>query len=182
MSEIVQVLLSGLGGQGIILAGLLLGQAGATDGKHVAGSSSYGAQARGSDCTSEIVLSSGPIDFPHLTAADILMAMSQGAYDRHRIEVREESGLILYDQGQVKPKESFTLRQVGIPATEYAVKKLKNGQVANIILTASLIEITKVVSQKAFRESIRKHVSQRFQNLNLKAMQVGIELGRKVHG
>jgi 2-oxoglutarate ferredoxin oxidoreductase subunit gamma len=182
VSEIIQVLLSGFGGQGIVLAGHLLGQAGAADGKRVAVASSYGAQARGSDCASEIILSSEPIDFPHLTVADILMAMSQRGYDQSQAEVKLESGIILYDQDQVKPNESLGLRQIGIPATEYAVKRLKNGQVANIILTASLVEITKLVSLKSFRQAIRAHVSPRFQDLNLKAMQVGINLGRKVHG
>ena len=71
--------LSGFGGQGVVLAGILLGQAGVIDGKYVSGSNSYGAQARGSGCKSEIVFSDGPIDFPHLTTADILVAMSQGS-------------------------------------------------------------------------------------------------------
>ena len=80
MTEMIQVRLSGFGGQGIILAGLLLGQAGVIEGKYIAGSDSYGAQARGSGCKSEIVFSDGPIDFPHLITSDILVAMSQGAY------------------------------------------------------------------------------------------------------
>jgi 2-oxoglutarate ferredoxin oxidoreductase subunit gamma len=182
MTEIVQVRLSGFGGQGIVLAGLLLGQAGAVDRKYVAGSSSYGAQARGSDCKSEVIISSGPIDFPHVTVPDILMVMSQSAYDQYHGDVKAESGLILYDEGPVKPREVLALRQVGVPATETALKKLKNGQVANIVLTCSLIEITKVVSQEAIREAIRSHVSERFREINLKAMQIGTELGRKAHG
>jgi 2-oxoglutarate ferredoxin oxidoreductase subunit gamma len=74
MPNIMQVRLAGLGGQGVILAGLLLGQAGVFDGRSVSGSNFYGAQARGSGCKSEIVFSDGPIDFPHLVTADILVA------------------------------------------------------------------------------------------------------------
>ena len=181
MREIKQIRLSGFGGQGVVLAGMLLGEAGATDGKVVAGSNSYGAQARGSGCQSEIVLSEGPIDFPHLTTADILIAMSQGAYHLYYQDVKEVSGLILYDQGQVIPKEGLKVRQIGIPATQSALKKLKNKQVANIVLLGALIETTKVVSAKAMRKAIQTHVSERFKDLNLKALQLGLTLGRGVH-
>src|SRR5512137_2871188 len=101
MAEITQVRWSGFGGQGVVLAGVLLGEAGVIDGKYIAGSNSYGAQARGSGCKSEIVFSNEPIDFPHLITADILVAMSQGAYDLYCREVKESTGIILYDQGQV---------------------------------------------------------------------------------
>ncbi|NWF92519.1 MAG: 2-oxoacid:acceptor oxidoreductase family protein [Syntrophaceae bacterium] len=182
MPAIIQVRLSGFGGQGIVLAGILLGEAGVIEGKYVAGSNSYGAQARGSNCKSEIVFSDGPIDFPHLTKADILLAMSQGAYNLYCEDVKEGSGLILFDQGQVMPREGLHLIEIGVPATEYALKRLKNRQVANIVLLGAFIEITKIVSRKAMEKAIRVHVAERFRSLNLKALQIGIELGRRVHG
>lgn len=182
MVETRQVRLSGFGGQGVVLAGMLLGEAGVIEGRHVAGSNSYGAQARGSGCKSEVVFSGGPIDFPHVVNADILVAMSQGAYQTYCQDVREESGLILYDQGQVIPREGLNLRQIGVAATEYALKKLDNKQVANIVLLGSLIEITKIVSPRAIRKAIEKHVGERFKALNLKALRIGMELGRRFHG
>jgi 2-oxoglutarate ferredoxin oxidoreductase subunit gamma len=182
MPEITQVRLTGFGGQGIILAGLLLGEAGVIDGKNIAGSNAYGAQARGSNCKSEIVFSDGPIDFPHLTTPDILVSMSQGAYHMFCEDVKEKSGLILFDQSQVVPREGLNLIQMGIPATEYALKRLKNKQVANLILLGALIEVTKIVSLKAIRTAIHTHGNERFRNLNLKALQIGIKLGRQIHG
>ena len=181
MREMQQIRLSGFGGQGVVLAGMLLGEAGVMDGMVVAGSNSYGAQARGSGCQSEIVLSESPIDFPHLTTADILIAMSQGAYHLYYQDVKEPSGLILYDQGQVIPKEGLNVRQIGIPAAQSALKKLKNKQVANIVFLGALIEITKIVSPGAMRKAIGAHVSERFKDLNLKALQLGLTLGRGVH-
>jgi 2-oxoglutarate ferredoxin oxidoreductase subunit gamma len=182
MTEIIQVRFSGLGGQGVVLAGLLLGQAGVIEGKYVSGSNSYGAQARGSGCKSEIVLSDHPIDFPHLLTADILVAMSQGAYNYYCGDAKAETGLILYDQGLVTPKEALKLKQIGIPATEISVKGLKNKQVANIVFLGTLVETTKIVSHKAIQKAIDQHVSKRFRGLNLKALQVGMDLGRKIHG
>jgi len=182
MGEITQVRVSGFGGQGVVLAGLLLGAAGVLEGRYVAGSNSYGAQARGSGCKSEIVFSDCPVDFPHLTTADVLMAMSQGAYDMYFRDMKERSGLILYDSGLVTPKENPQIRQIGLPATETAVKKLKNKQVANIVFLGGLIEITRIVSSKAIRKAIQRHVSERFRSLNLKALTAGMALGRQIHG
>jgi 2-oxoglutarate ferredoxin oxidoreductase subunit gamma len=182
MSEIIQVCLSGFGGQGIILAGLLLGQAGVIDGRYVSGSSSYGAQARGSECRSEIVFSDHPIDYPHLIEVDHLIAMSQKTYDPYSKEVKEDSGFILYDHGTVTPKENLKVKQVGFPATEYSVKKLKNKQMANIVLLGAFVEITKLVSLKAIKKAICTHVSERFKEINLKALQLGMELARHRNG
>ena len=181
MREIKQIRLSGLGGQGIILAGDLLGQAGVMDGRYIAGSNTYGAQARGSACKSEIVLADRPIDYPHLTTADILVVMSQGAYNIYSEDVKEPSGLILYDNGLLKPRKELNLKQVGVPATEYAVKRLKNRQVANIVILGALIETTKIVSQKGIEKAIALHVSERFRNINLKAFRLGMELGREMN-
>ncbi len=180
MTEIIQIRLSGLGGQGIILAGFLLGQAGVTEGRYVSGSDSYGAQARGSGCKSEIVFSKGPIDFPHLTTSDILVAMSQGAYQAYRKDVTA-GGLIFYDNGFVTPEEGLTANQNGISATEMSIKELKNKQVANIILLGALVEITRIVSPRSIQKAITIHIGERFRSLNLKAFQIGIELGKKIH-
>jgi 2-oxoglutarate ferredoxin oxidoreductase subunit gamma len=182
MTETTQIRLSGFGGQGVVLAGILLGEAGAIDGKYVSCSNTYGAQARGSGCKSEIVFSNGSIDFPHLTTADILVAMSQGAYNMYCEDIEEDSGLILYDRTLVSPRAELRVEQMGVPATEVSVKRLKNKQVANIVLLGVLIEKAKIVSPKAMRKAIALHVSDRFRTLNLKALQVGVELGRREHG
>ncbi len=179
MAEMMQVRLSGFGGQGIILAGLLLGQAGVIEGKNVAGSDSYGAQARGSGCRSEIVFSDGPIDFPHLVTSDILVAMSQEAYNTYWKDVKED-GLIFYDQGLVIPEQGLKVKQKGVAATEISIKKLKNKQVANIVLLGVVVEATGIVSPKAVQKAIALHIGERFRTLNLKALRRGMELGKKI--
>ncbi len=179
MTEMIQVRLSGFGGQGIILAGLLLGQAGVIEGKYIAGSDSYGAQARGSGCKSEIVFSDGPIDFPHLITSDVLVVMSQGAYHTYYKDVKEQ-GIIFYDQGLVTPEQGLRVRQRGVDATGISIKKLKNKQAANIVLLGVVVETTKIVSPKAIQKAIALHIGKRFRALNLKALRIGIELGKKI--
>jgi 2-oxoglutarate ferredoxin oxidoreductase subunit gamma len=96
--------------------------------------------------------------------------------------VKKKSGLILYDRSLVTPREGVEVKQVGLPCTEVALRKLENKQVANLILLGVLIEITKIVSPKAIRKAIALHVSERFQSLNLKAFRLGMALGRQIHG
>ncbi len=182
MRPIIQVRLSGFGGQGVVLAGVLLGQAGALDGRFMAGSNSYGAQARGSGCKAEIVFSDNPIDFPHLMVADILIAMSQGGYEQYAPDVRPASGLILYDQGQVNPKEDLSLRQLAIPATSLAIKALKSKQTANIVFLGALVGITDILSFRAMQKAIRLHITERFRKINLEALRIGLNVGRQVRG
>ena len=182
MPGITQIRLGGFGGQGIVLAGVLLGHAGVLEGKQVSVSNSYGVAARGSDCKSEIIFAQGPIDYPHLIAADFFVAMSQGAYDSYIKDVRPGSGLVLLDSGFVKPREVPQVTQKAIPATNAAIARLKERQAANIVLLGALVEASGIVSAKAVQKAIRTQIDERFRALNLKAFSLGMELGRQVHG
>jgi 2-oxoglutarate ferredoxin oxidoreductase subunit gamma len=181
MSGFVQVRISGFGGQGIVLAGVLLGRAGVLEGRSAAGSNSYGAQARGSACKAEVVLAEGLIDFPHVLTADILAAMSQGGYEQYRREVKP-GGLILYDRGLVHPDEDFEVKQIGIYATEEVLKKFKTQQPANLVMLGALIEITRLVSLQGMVKAISLEIPERFKKINLDALKLGVRLGKQIHG
>jgi 2-oxoglutarate ferredoxin oxidoreductase subunit gamma len=183
MPAIMQVRLGGLGGQGIVLAGSLLGEAGVLDGKFAAGSNSYGAQARGSSCRADIVFSEDPIDYPHLTVVDIFAAYSQQAYDLYGTDVVAPSGVIVYDSGLVIAlRKDWEVAQMGVAATDQAVQVLHDKQVANIVLIGALVEITGVVSPNSFRRAMRIHFAQPFRQINLAAFRLGVDLGRKCRG
>jgi len=175
MPGITQVRLSGLGGQGVVLAGILLGQAGVRDGRWVSGANSYGAQARGTACKAEVILSDRPVDFPHVLEADVLVAMSQGAYDRF-VEETKEGGLVIYDSQLVRPGESTPFHR-SIPATEVAIREIDNRQVANIVMLGALTALTHVVSKGSMEAAVAKHVPPRFTEVNLRALKRGLCLG-----
>ena len=175
MKKVIQVRLAGFGGQGIVLMGLILGEAGALDGRHVSGSNSYGAQARGSACKSEVIICDDPIDFPHVIKADVLAVLSQGAYTAYREDV-PDSGLILFDETRVRPDEPRRVRHRGIAASDYALKGLGNGQVANMVMLGALVAVTGIVSVDAVRKAISLHVGETFRAINLKAFAAGVEL------
>ena len=94
-----QVRLCGFGGQGIVLAGLIFGRAGIADGKWATSTSSYGAAARGGACLSDIVISDQPIIFPQVIKIDILVPMSQQAYDKYIGDVERGISIVIYDEG-----------------------------------------------------------------------------------
>ncbi|MCD5413041.1 MAG: 2-oxoacid:acceptor oxidoreductase family protein [Dehalococcoidia bacterium] len=178
MGEIKQIRLCGLGGQGIVLGGTILGHAGINDGKWVAGSSSYGAEARGSACRSEVIISDEPIIFPHVTRPDILIAMSQEAYDKYIKDMGRDGETVIYDEQMVCTKEISGLRQLGFPASSVATKELENKLVANMVILGIVAEVTRIVSQDALLSAIEKNVPERFRALNLRAAELGLALGR----
>jgi 2-oxoglutarate ferredoxin oxidoreductase subunit gamma len=175
MSGIVQIRLGGLGGQGIVLAGILLGHAGIIDGRWVSGANSYGAQARGSACKAEVILSEEPVDFPHILEVDILVAMSQNAYERFVKDVKD-GGMVIFDKQLVKPGDSIPVHQP-IPATEVAIHEMGNKQVANIVMLGALTALTHVVSKESIEAAIMEHIPTRFRKINLKAVKTGYTLG-----
>jgi 2-oxoglutarate ferredoxin oxidoreductase subunit gamma len=181
MSGMVQVRIGGFGGQGIVLAGVLLGQAGVIEGRYVTGSNSYGAQARGSACKAEVVLADSPIDFPQVITADILVAMSQGGYEQYQSQVKS-GGLILYDRGLVRPEADSETQQIGISATDEALKNFKTQQSANLVMLGALIEISRLVSIQAMEKAIRLEIPERFRNINLEALKIGRRLGKEIRG
>jgi len=178
MSLIKQVLLCGFGGQGIVLAGTILGQAAFNAGKLVSGTNSYGAAARGGSCGAEVVISDKPISFPYVIEADILIAMYQTAYNKYLGQVKREGGVVIYDDGFVSPKEITGLKYLPIPATKAAIEELGREIVANIIILSAAVEVTGVVTNEALRSAVEEIIPERLRELNLKALGIGFKLGR----
>ncbi len=178
MEQIKQVLLCGFGGQGVVLAGTVLGQAAFNDGKWVSSTNSFGSAARGGSCRAEVVISDSTISFPHVIEADILIAMSQTAYDKYIAQVRSDGGVVIYDDGFISPKEITGLKYLPVPATRVAIEKLNRGLVANVIILGAAVEMTRVVSKEALRSAIEGIVPEKLRELNLKALDIGFELGK----
>lgn len=163
----------------MVLAGALLGHAAVRDGLWVSGSNSYGAQARGGAARSEVVISKGPIAFPHVLQADVLVAMSQSAYDAFSDGLSRQDPLIIHDADLVRPRSLEAARQAALPATETAVSDLGNKQVANIVMLGALSALTRIVSMAALETAVGEQVDARYRDLNLRALARGFELGVK---
>ena len=178
MKTLKQVRISGFGGQGIILAGVILGHAASRAGKHVAGSSSYGAQARGGYARSDILISVQPIVFPHVMKSDILIAMSQAAYDKYMEDAAPDS-IIFFEEQQVLQKGLDGVRQVGIPATSCAIGLTGGKQVANMVMLGAAVSVTDIVSKEILLQAMDDNVDKRYVDMNKKSMETGFVLGEE---
>lgn len=177
MMRLKQVRIGGFGGQGVVLAGTILGYAAIYDNKWVSGSNSYGSQARGGASRSEVVISTKPITFPHVIRSDILIVLSQSSYDGNISDMAEDGALVMYDDLMVEPQQLFNVKQISVPATNTAIHELQNKQVANMVILGASMALTGVVTKRALITAIRENITERFKEPNLKALEVGYSIG-----
>jgi len=173
-----EIRLSGSGGQGIILAAIVLAEAAAVyEGREVCQSQAYGPEARGGSSKSEVVISNGPIDYPKATRPHLLLAMNQASYDAYHADVRPE-GLIVVDGSSVS--QTAAGRVVAVPFTQIARKELGREVVANMVALGAVGYFSKVVSQKNLEAALTARTPRGIKDLNLKALRAGIKAAKKV--
>jgi len=168
-----EVRFSGFGGQGIILAGKIVGKAAAIyDGKHATFTQSYGPEARGGACAAEVVINDQPVHYPHIVDPEALVVMSQGAYNRYVPEFRED-GLLLIDTDLVELDEMADgLRILSIPATRIA-EEVGRTLVANIVMLGFVAAVTDLVSVDAMRQAALSSIPPKTIELNTRAFEAG---------
>lgn len=174
----IQVRFAGLGGQGILLMGEILGEAAVFDKKYVGQTASYGSEARGSACRSDVVISEAWIDFPEVTEADILACMSQGTYDQLGRKVNPKGAVIFHDAQMVKPDPASPVKHVSVPATERAFKEFNNRMVANIVLLGAVVKGAGLVKEESLLKALANRVPPAYLDLNQKAVRLGFELAK----
>jgi 2-oxoglutarate ferredoxin oxidoreductase subunit gamma len=176
LSKRIEVRIAGFGGQGVVLAGQILGRAAVYDGKYAVQTQSYGAEARGSAAKSEVIISDNPIRFPLVRKCDILVAMSQTALDTHLNVLKEKDGVLLVDSGLVEKIPRLKVKIFRVPATETAEATLKRRIYADVVMLGALTKATRIVSQKAMEKAIKDSVPKEMQKENLRGFQLGLQL------
>jgi 2-oxoglutarate ferredoxin oxidoreductase subunit gamma len=171
----VEVRISGLGGQGVVLEGQILGRAAVYDGKNVVQTQSYGAEARGSMAKSEVIISDDKIGFPMVRKCDILVAMNQEALDRHLKDLREDCVLIV-DSTYVKKIPETKAKVFKISATENAEKIFGAKIYANMLMLGVLVKLTHIASESAMEKAIENIVAKKDLDINKQAYKKGEEL------
>ncbi len=176
MGEKAEIILGGFGGQGIVLMGTILGVAAVKQGLWASGANSYGAQARGSACKAEVVISPEPVDYPRVMEANFLVALSQEAYDRFLPEVIED-GLVIYDDPFVVPERSQRPRHVGVCGTKWVLEKIGSVQTTNMFFLGFLSGLTDLVSADALSRALEETVPENLLERNLRALEGGYKEG-----
>ena len=176
-----EVRLSGSGGQGMILAGIILAEAaGVYDGKNVVQTQSYGVEARGGASRAEVIISDEEIVFPEITRPDILLAMNQASVDKFLDSLKEE-GVLILDSTQVKNLPVLKSRFYPVPITELA-HQAGGGIVANIVALGALIGLTGVASERSLREAVLARVPKGTEELNRRALNLGLDGAKEILG
>ncbi len=176
----VELKFGGFGGQGVILAGIIVGKAAALyDNKDATLTQAFGPEARGSACSAQVIVSDGPILYPYVTRPDILVAMSQDAFTRFAPEIKDDGILVVESELVHTDNVPSGMRVYGIPATRIA-EELGRKMVLNIVMVGFFTAVTGLVGRDAVRRAVRESVPPSTITLNLKAFDKGYEYGKKL--
>jgi 2-oxoglutarate ferredoxin oxidoreductase subunit gamma len=174
-----EVMFAGFGGQGIVTAGFITGRAAVVyDGKEATLTQVYGPEARGSACYSGVVVGEGEISYPYLLNPEIMIVMSQEAYEKFLPRL-QRGGVLIVDSTIVKPdKMAEQYRLYKVPATEIA-EKMGARVVANVVMLGFLGVTWDAVSVEALQEAVKAGVPKKYLDLNVKAFQTGAKLAEE---
>ncbi len=174
------VLITGFGGQGIVLAGDILGKAASLyDQKHATMTQNYGPEARGGACSSQVIISPEEILFPCVESPEILVSMSQEAYAKN-IKSLRPGGTLIWDMDLVHTKKTdISGNAYSIPATRFA-EKLGTKMMANIVMLGFISAVEHLVHAEALKKAIIDSVPQATRDKNVEAFNMGREYGNSI--
>lgn len=171
-----EIMFAGFGGQGIVKAALLLAQAaGLYEDKQVAQTQSYGPEARGGACKSEVVLSSDEIAYIKTRELDALVVMSQPALNQYQERVLPNRTMVIYDNTLVENIPPDFEHTIGVGATRMAEEEFGRSLFANIIMLGALAGATGMVTLDALSRALKGNVPPKTLETNRKALACGFE-------
>jgi 2-oxoglutarate ferredoxin oxidoreductase subunit gamma len=170
----IEIRISGLGGQGIVLAGQILGRAAVYNGKNAVQTQSYGAEARGSSAKSEVIISDGKIGFPEVRSCDVLVAMSQEAMEENIKDLKDD-GILIVDSSATGNIPDAKAKIFKVPAMQTAEKTV--GRLyANMVMLGAFTRITRAVNEEAMEKAIKDTFPQKALDQNIEAFRIGSQL------
>jgi 2-oxoglutarate ferredoxin oxidoreductase subunit gamma len=176
-----EIRIAGLGGQGVVLAGHILGKAAAYDGKNVTQTQSYGAEARGSQAKSEIIISDDQIGYPLVRKCDILIVMNQQALEKNLKDLKPEGTLIL-DSTNARITRRTKTKIIPIPVTETSEKTFGTKTYANMIVLGVIATTIGITSESSLLKAIDETVTKGTIQINQKALRKGEQLASESDG
>jgi 2-oxoglutarate ferredoxin oxidoreductase subunit gamma len=165
--------MAGLGGQGLLLAGLILGEAAAVhDEKNTVQTISYAPLVRGAPSRSELVISDSAIYFPEVEEADVLLALSQDAFNSFKDKVKPD-GMIIIDTINVTDTDNKTV--ISLPISKIAEEATGKAITGSIVGLGIISKFTGKITAQAIEKAIRTHAPRGTVELNLKALNAGLK-------
>ncbi len=173
---------AGFGGQGIVLSSYIMGQSAVLDGKKALQNQAYGSESRGGECRGDVIISEGDIYELEPEQQDVLVAMSQPAYDRF-VSLLRSGGTLIYDKDLVipdSPNEPAGIAKHGISATDIAFKKFGRKIIANMVVLGFMNSLLGLVARDALAAAIKKNVPAGTEGINLQAFEEGTAVGAEI--
>ena len=173
----VRLVFSGSGGQGVITAAIILAEAAVIhEGMNATQSQSYGAAARGGSTRSDIIISEKEINFPEVNQPNVLVCLTQDAYNSYSSIIRP-GGILLTDSRYVQTTRKVDAKQIELPMYENVMENIGKSVVFNICVLGTLVSITEVIKPKSVLAAVAAKVPRDFVELNTRAFELGMELG-----
>lgn len=170
-SDRFELRLSGSGGQGMIFASVVLGEAiGLAEGKNVVQSQSYGPEARGGASKADVVVSSEEIFYPKAMKLDLLLAMTQESMDKYYADLKE-GGILIVDTSLVTSVP--TDKYYGLEFTRLARHEIGQIMVANVIALGAIAALTGIVSLESITNAVLSRAPKGTEDKNRKAVELG---------
>ncbi len=177
----IRLVFSGSGGQGVITAAIILAEAAVIhEGLNATQSQSYGAAARGGATRSDIIISDKEINFPEVTQPNILVCLTQEAYNTYSSIIRP-GGTLLTDKRFVQTTRKVDAKQIELPMYETVIEKIGKAVVFNICVLGALIGITEILQPQSVMASVADRVPKDFLTMNNRAFDLGLVLGAQFH-
>ena len=175
--RLTEIRIAGFGGQGVILSAIILGKAASIyENGFATMTQNFGPEARGGACSAQLVVSDSPVLYPYTIQPDIMVIMSQEAYNRFAHELKPQ-GLLIIEEDLVRVSNlKGDPRVYAIPATRFA-EELGKRMVLNSVMVGFFTAVTKLLSTEAVRKAVSDSVPSSFRELNLKAFDKGYEYG-----
>jgi len=176
-----EVRLSGKGGQGLVLVGILLGEAAAIhENLYAIQKQSYGPEARSGASRSDVIISDEEIEYPVIEESDLLLTMSQEAYDRYSTKLKKD-GILIFDKTLVSPQATGADQKIySFDFTLLARKEFNMEIVANIIALGTILHLMKFVSKDSVLKVLEQRVAPKLLAVNKKALELGISIAQEV--
>lgn len=171
-----EVRLSGSGGQGMLLAGIILAEAAILAGKNAVQSQSYGPEARGGASRSEVVISNGTIDYPKVTQPEVFMALTQEAFQKYHHDLGPDALLVVDESLSLTADLPENAKIVRVPILKSATETLKRPIVANIIALGVLVGASSLVEREYLEAAVLHRVPRGTEELNKQALDLGFQL------
>lgn len=167
--------LTGSGGQGVIMLGVILAEAAIDKGHNAIQSQSYGPEARGGASKCEVILSGEAIDFPKVQQPDVLLALTQLAADKYALDLTDDAILIIDDSIELS-HDPGTKNIYKLPILVTARDVVRKELTANIVSLAVINEILQLFTKEELLAAILDRVPKGTELLNQRAVDAGIEL------